>query len=139
MTKQEALSRWLAINKENFKKKEYDHYGLEVYSLGDREYAIGTDKEANKACAEYIKDSLWAFNASFVAEHTKTGYTPELEKSISKIQEQCESAQDAIECMIEDLEEFIKDAISIDGRGHFLSGYDGDEHEEEDYYIYRIN
>ena len=139
MTKQEALARFLATNKENFKKLNYDHYDLEVYSLGNKEYAIGTDKEADKACTENIKDSLWAFNASFIAEHTKTGYTPELEKSISKIQEQCEGAQAAIECMIEDIDEFIKDAISADGRGHFLSGYDGEENKEGDYYIYRVN
>ena len=140
MTKQEALAKFLSVKPYyHLSLKTYDHYGLEVYSLGDKEYAIGTDKEAEKACAENIKDSLWAFNASFIAEHTKAGYTPELEKSIGKIQEQCEGAQAAIECMIEDIDEFIEDAISADGRGHFLSGYDSEENQEEDYYIYRIN
>ena len=37
------------------------------------------------------------------------------------------------------MDEFIEDAISSDGRGHFLSPYDGEENEEGDYFIYRIN
>jgi len=139
MTKEKALAKFLDCEEDDLQLRNYDHYGLEVYSLGDKEYAIGTDEEADKACAENIKDSLWAFNASFIADHTKAGYTPELEKSISKIQEQCEDAQAAIQCMIENLDEFIEDAISADGRGHFLSGYDGEENEEGEYFIYRIN
>jgi hypothetical protein len=31
----------------------------------------------------------------------------------------------------------MKDAISTDGRGHFISSYDGEENEQGDYYIYR--
>lgn len=140
MDKLEALAKFLDMEQDDLTlMKGYDHYGLEVYSLGDKEYAIGTDEEADKACAENIKDSLWAFNASFIAGHTKNGYSAELEKSIEAIQGQCESAQSAIECMIEDLGEFIEDAISADGRGHFLSQYDGEENEEGEYFIYRIN
>jgi hypothetical protein len=41
--------------------------------------------------------------------------------------------------MIDDPDEFIQDAIDSDGRGHFLSYYDGEETEINDYYIYRIN
>ena len=51
----------------------------------------------------------------------------------------CESANDTILALIDDLDEFVQDAISSDGRGHFLSSYDGEEVETENYYIYRIN
>jgi hypothetical protein len=43
--------------------------------------------------------------------------------------------------MIDDLDHFIEDAIRADGRGHFLSRYNGEENEETvggvTYYIYR--
>jgi hypothetical protein len=35
--------------------------------------------------------------------------------------------------------DFADEAISADGRGHFLSGYDGNENEQDGFYIYRTN
>ena len=43
------------------------------------------------------------------------------------------------EINIEDFDDFIDDAVSSDGRGHFISRYDGDENEQDGYYIYRCN
>ena len=41
------------------------------------------------------------------------------------------------------MDEFIEDAISADGRGHFLSSYDSEEVEididDETYFAYRLN
>jgi hypothetical protein len=37
------------------------------------------------------------------------------------------------------LEGFVEEAVSADGRGHFLSSYDGEENEQDGFYIYRIN
>lgn len=38
---------------------------------------------------------------------------------------------------------FIQAAISADGRGHFMSSYDGEENEvtvnDQTFYIYRLN
>ena len=70
------------------------------------------------------------------------------EEAIKKIQELHEDANDALAEMIKDFDEFVEDAVACDGRGHFLAGYDGVEHEvtyksidnvETDYYIYRRN
>lgn len=36
-------------------------------------------------------------------------------------------------------DEFVDEAISADGRGHFISSYDGEENEQDDYFIYRVN
>ena len=45
--------------------------------------------------------------------------------------------------LIKDWDHFVQDAVSSDGRGHFLSGYDGAENEEKVdgvwYFIYRTN
>ena len=38
-----------------------------------------------------------------------------------------------------DIEKFINEAIASDGRGHFISYYDGNEYEENDLFIYRLN
>lgn len=111
-----------------------------------------TDEEGRKAAArEYIEETLWAFNTSFIMSHSKirgglsTREYDEVEKSINKLQgELCESANSLIKALIEDMDEFIEDAISSDGYGHFLSQYDGDEIEYttedgEELYIYRQN
>ena len=45
--------------------------------------------------------------------------------------------------MIKDFDDFVSDAISSDGRGHFVANYDHDESIEEvnntQYFIYRTN
>ena len=35
------------------------------------------------------------------------------------------------------IDKFVDDAIDTDGRGHFISSYDGEEVEAEEYFIYR--
>ena len=66
-----------------------------------------------------------------------------MEESLKKMQQdQCESCNEFIRALIdgkEGIESFIDSAVSADGRGHFLSSYDGEENEEGDYFIYRIN
>jgi hypothetical protein len=55
----------------------------------------------------------------------------------------CEGANNAILSIIEKtdggIDGFVEEAISADGRGHFLSSYDGDENEKDGFFIYRIN
>lgn len=107
-----------------------------------------TGKE--QALKEYIEESLWAFNADFVATHMSTWNNmtdreaTEIIKAIREMQEKlCELANPLVMAMIEDIEEFIEDAVSADGAGHFLSPYDGEEteftFEGNTYYIYRTN
>ena len=138
MDKLTALAKFLEVKKDDLQKEEYTHYGLDVYSLGKKEYAIGTDKEADEATKEEIKDSAWAFNTSFLAN-----YTDLPEEVFTCMQDKCESSNDAVLRLIERSEDgfdgFVEKAIFADGRGRFLSGYDGEENEEGKYYIYRIN
>lgn len=115
----------------------------ELIDTGD--YKVLTDDEANEQCAEYIKETLWAFNASFLAGHCGLD-----EAVIKSIQDngKCEDNNPVFEKLITDMDRFIKDAVSDDGRGHFMSSYDGDEIElkfkprkgdTQYFYAYRIN
>lgn len=63
----------------------------------------------------------------------------DLEEYIKSIQEKYESGNSELLRLIDDVDDFVSDAISADGRGHFLSSYDGNEEEQDGYYIYRTN
>lgn len=120
---------------------EVEEYDDDNYN---NDYLVLTDDEADEKAADYIKDSLWAFNASFLS--SETGYPIEV---FEGLQDKCESANDAVGALIDsnksdtNLKYFIDAAISADGRGHFMSSYDGNENEETingtTYYIYRQN
>ncbi len=136
MEKIDALAKFLECEPDDLSLEKWDQYGLEVYSGNGGEYAIGTDEEADKAVHEEIKSCVWAFNASFLASFTDLP-----EEVFQALQPQCEGANEAILAIIDKsgLESFVEQAVSCDGRGHFLSGYDGDEGEAGEYFVYRTN
>jgi len=110
------------------------------YTEIDDNYLVCTDKEADEKAKEYIKESAWAFNADFIVDHSSLPY--EAVEMIEHFKStKCEDANETILALIDDFDDFVSDAISADGRGHFLSTYDGKEYEEnvngEYYYIYR--
>ena len=139
--KQISLALHLECSPDELSEETYDHYGLTRFSLGFKEYAIGTDEEADEAAQEYVKETVWAFNASFIL--LECDLPRELEDAIKAFQsDKCESANDALLALVEKcttLEGFTKSAVSADGRGHLLSGYDGNEDEAGDFYVYRLN
>ena len=112
----------------------------------DGDYRVLTDEEADEAAAEYIGESLWAFNSSFLAG--VTGVDEEVFKAIAA-NDRCEDNNEAIRRLVgDDYESLVEQAISADGRGHFLNTYDGEENEinlfevtgqNEYLYVYRIN
>lgn len=118
----------------------------ETFEIIGQEYKVYTDEEADEAAADYIKESLWAFNPEFILEHsaaseeTTAREDEEIIKAIRMVQESiCESANALVKALISDIDTFIEDAIDADGRGHFLSSYDGEEHESNGFYICRTN
>lgn len=128
-----ALAKYLDMGKDDI---EEVHEG--EYSVGNKEYLVLTDAEADRRTEEHIKDSLWAFNAEFIIEHSKLPY--EALEMIRGFQEaKSEGANETIAALIDDMDEFVAAAIGADGRGHFLSGYDGEENEEGGFFIYRTN
>jgi hypothetical protein len=114
-----------------------DAYQENLFTDGGAEYLVLTDEEADEAATEDVRQSLWAFNASWLAPWLNM---PEV--AIKAIQEQMyEDASDVFAKMLgDDFEDFADESIGADGRGHFLSGYDGDEIElGSNLYAYRVN
>lgn len=117
-----------------------------LYGIGNREYLVLTDEEADEAVRESILNSLWAFNPHFIVTHmafyeeATVREVEEVEKALSDmLMRLCETANTIVGAVITDIDDFIEDAVDSDGRGHFLSMYDGEENEEGEYYIYRVN
>jgi len=135
--KLKVLANYLECDIEDLEVSSYNDCSFES---GNAEYLVLTDEEADEKTLEYIKDTLWAFNADFIVCNSNMPNEQNLINSIKKMQhELCEDANPLIEALIEDIDDFVESAIQADGRGHFLSGYDGEEIEEDEYYIYRTN
>ena len=107
-----------------------------VVSMDD--YLVYTDDEADEAVYNYIDESVCFFRSDFIAAHAEVD-----EEVIKKLQELHENSNKAIRSLIKDFDHFVSDAVCADGRGHFLSSYDGEENQQtingNDYYIYRSN
>ena len=104
------------------------------------EYMVLTDQEADERLLDYVKESLWACTPSFLAEYLKCPV-----EAVEAIQanEKCESNNEVFINWLEEvggsIEALAEEAGRIDGRGHFLSSYDGCEEEQGDYFICRTN
>jgi len=144
-TRIKILSEYLEEDIEDFEVCDYDAQIIEFYNS---EYLVLTDIEADNRASDVIRDSLFSFHDWFLHGHVKD---PNVEvEHIRKVLELYEDANPILEALIGDIEHFVEDAVMSDGRGHFLSGYDGDE-EEIEYacpdcgnkkhyvYIYRVN
>jgi hypothetical protein len=142
---EQALASHIGCEWSELEPCRHDFYGLDSFSYGREEWAIGSDDDAQEAVTESIKQVLWAFRPSFILGCC--GLPLELDEAIQAWQEkECENCNDAIEQMIDrtcELDEFVRQALMSDGRGHFLSSYDGEEVELKTeagtFYAYRIN
>lgn len=127
----------------------YSEYRFDVY--GD-EYLVLDDDRAQATAFREISQCLWAFSPDFIVEHLRecvlyADYSfdlSDLTDAVRLAQEKlCEGANAIIYALIDDLEEFVGDAIAADGRGNFISSYNCEEHEVtvdgETYYIYRLS
>ena len=102
-----------------------------------------TDQEADDQACDAVHTSLWAFVPSFLS--STTGIDEAVFTAIAD-NNRCEDNNDAVLSIINGTCGFDKlssEALSADGRGHFLSGYDGEEHEvtlgDTTLYFYRTN
>ena len=138
MTKKAALAKFLSCKQPELKKMEWDHYGLSQFEYGNAEYSIGTNEEADAATKENILNLLWAFNSYFLA--SQTGLDEIIFKTLQESEIREDNINYAIGALIKStcgLDKIVDEAISTDGHGHFLSAYDGTEHEEGNFFIYR--
>lgn len=113
-------------------------YMENMFEVNGMDYLVLNESEKMESVTEYIQETVWAFNSSFLEEMT------EIDADVFKVlSEKCEDGNKAILSLIEKtcgLEEFVSEAVQVDGVGHFLSGYDGEELElENDLYAYRTN
>lgn len=134
-----ALASFLNIDKEEIK---YDKPG---FTCNEGDYYVFTDEEADEYVKNYIIESIWAFEATFIAKECDLSDFDNAVKGIRSMQESCnDSCNVILLALIEKtcgIEEFINDAINADGRGHFISSYDGEENEleDEELFVYRYN
>ena len=138
-----TLAQFLEVEANELEQSSYDE---NIFNYGNQEYLIVTDEEADEKTAEEIKNSLWAFNADFIILHCKNyedmdnyEYNAAIESLQEAQKNQCESLNGLVYALIDNIDEFIEDAIIADGRGHFISYYDGVENELNGLYIYRLN
>ena len=125
-----------AFNNEDLKDKR------PIHAMNSGEYKVLTEDQVDQEVKEYIRESIWAFSPDFLAG--ETGIDSEV---FERLSEGCESSNDAILSIIEGscgLDNLVDSAISCDGRGHFLSSFDGEETEitgldGEDLLIYRTH
>lgn len=116
---------------------EESSYTPNEYEAEGNTYLVLTDEEADEAAREGIAESLWAFNASFLAEQTELP-----EEVFTALQDKCEDANETFRKLVDTtcgLDSFVSEAVSSDGRAHFLNTYDGHEWQEGEFYIYRTN
>ncbi len=132
-----VLASFLSLDVEDVQEATY---GDHTYEADGEEWLVLTDEEADTAAREYIRESVWAFRPEFLADYTHEGIDADTLQAIQG--ERCEDANAPILALIEagaGFEDFAADAIGADGRGHFLSQYDGEERESGDFYLYRTN
>lgn len=148
--KKQALKQFLSIpdeDMEDIKVTQWDENEVEIYG---EDYLVLTDAEADARAREHIERDLWAFQPGFILSHCSTydrmSYWEydSAKEALQKIQGHfAEGINELVRAMIENVDEFVDDAICEDGRGHFISYYDGRENEERvkgvTYYIYRTN
>lgn len=141
-TRMNALAHLLDESPDNM---EEGHQTGEI-EIGKRSYLVLTDSEADTAAANYIAESVWAFNVDFLRAHSKAlraMHDRSLEAFEQVRARACEDANAMCRALIDDFDHFVEDAIKADGREHFLAGYDGREQEVsyngQTFYVYRVN
>lgn len=114
-----ALAAYLECEPEEISEERHDHYGMPIFSLGSQDYSVGTDDEA---------DSAWDAELD---NYIQECIMPEIEKI---------DIGGNLSAYVKFDEEMWKRDAKMDGRGHALSRYDGDEIElDGGFYAFRLN
>lgn len=104
----------------------------ELREKAGREFLVCSDKGRDQEARNYIRESLWAFNADFIAAHARGDLGHNAEEALKAAQEKlCEGANELVFSMIRSFRKLADDAIRADGHAHFLNTYDGNEDEIE--------
>ena len=143
--KARALADFLEISTEDLEIPEDTELPFVVLDTGV-EYRVLTDEQADEVAKEEIEYSLWAFNSDFIIRHCKNYDDMDCDEFNSAVESLryaqkncCENANGLVRALIDNMDEFVEDAIDADGRGHFIAYYDGVENEQNGFYIYRMS
>ena len=141
-----ALAKYFDIDPDRISKEYEDGDSLLhncMYVIdGENRFYLADEKESDKLAKEIILDDIWAFKPDFIREHSriiKDGGDRAMEVLKNMQESMCESCSPLVRAMIDDLDLFVKDAIKADGRGHFISMYDGKEHKQNGINIYFVD
>lgn len=141
----QALNTFLERTEENKLTQETitDLYHSMV-ETEEGEFLVLTDEEADERVKSYIEEMLWSFNINFLQQFLPEQIQDFAEDILKPLQENCESSNEAIKSLVnweKNKDAIVEEAVLSDGRGHFLSSYDGEEHELKIdgvfYYIYK--
>lgn len=139
-----TLAEFLEVEPKEITESEYGDEN--TFSCNGAEYLVLDEEGADAKAREEIEQDLWAFNADFIIQHCKNyedmdNY--EFNTAVESLRHAqgncCENANGLVKALIDDMDEFVDDAIDADGRGHFISRYDGEENELNGFYIYRVD
>ena len=145
--KLEALDKHIGLDKED-KITEDDRSSHDdcLFETDQGDFLVLDDEESDERVKEHVEETLWAFNIDFLKGFLDGALQDEAETILKPLQEKCEDGNDAIKALVDwdnQQGDIVDEAITWDGRSHFLSGYDGEEHEvkvnDTYYYIYRVN
>lgn len=135
MSKVAALAEFLGCEGEEDQIEVSKHDDC-MLCYGGSDYVVLDDDEAQERFTDYVAESLWAFNADFLS-----GMTGMSRKVFECLAECYEDSNEAVRAIIDatcGLDDFVEAVANTDGRG-MMAGYDGEEHEVGDYYIYWMN
>lgn len=141
-----ALAEYFDIDPERI-SKEYKNsdslYRNCMYVIdGENRFYLADEKEADDLAKEIILEDIWSFKPDFIREHSRVlreGGDRAINALKNMQESMCESCSPLVRAMIDDLDLFVEDVIKTDGRGHFISMYDGKEHKQNGINIYFID
>lgn len=127
----------------NEQLKEYIEQSVWAFNADFLQSHWGTQEDINKSLglesSYYDEDTEEDVEMDDADEVFYINMGMSLEEWIADKQNNAEDSNDDFMKLIQDFDEFVSDAEKSDGRGHFLSSYDGEENEVDGYYIYRTN
>ncbi len=138
LLKIEALAKFLKINPEMIKHSQFP----DNFRYGSNEYLVYTEIEANNACADFIKETIFLFNSEFILFETGLNYNNKIVETFKTMQERQQSnCRDFLLSLIDrtcGFDAFVDSVILKLGRGTLLATLDGKENQEGNFFIYRI-
>lgn len=99
------------------------------------EYLVLTDEEAYNLAEKFIWATAWTMSSDLLAKHSNVA-SKQVFDALKKLDDE---SNEAIKCLIDDLNLFASSLMIEKGRGAFISTLDDNEFEMNGFYIYKMN